>query len=231
MSDETVNPTEEIGSDTAKFAAVEAPAPDQGESTEPEPRRTFSFGQMLIDAGVLSHEQVDAVQQASQRERLPFGQVLVRDGLMVSRDLATLTALHLGLPLVDLRNETIDLDAVGRLPQEISQRYLVLAMRMTDSHLTVAMTDPSDFQTIQDLTTRTGLAIEPVIATPDDIQENIDLSYRAIEREAAQTMAADGDARPTADALRSSQPTEVVQAMLGRAPDERSSAICTRDVK
>lgn len=157
MSDETVNPTEEIGSDTAKFATVEAPAQEQEEGHEPERRRTFSFGQMLIDAGVLSNEQVAAVQQASQRERLLFGQVLVRDGLMVSRDLATLTALHLGLPLVDLRNETIELVVVGRLPQEIFQRYLVLAMRLTDSRLTVAMTDPFDFQTIQDLTTRTSV--------------------------------------------------------------------------
>ena len=225
MSDETVNPTEETGTDTARTAAVEASELDHEQDGGPERRRTFSFGQMLIDAGVLSQEQVDAVQQASQRERLPFGQILVRDGLMVSRDLATLTALHLGLPLVDLRNETIDLDAVGRLPQEISQRYLVLAIRLTDSRLTVAMTDPSDFQTIQDLTTRTSCTIEPVIATPDDIQENLDLSYRAIEREAAQTFASGDGGRPTADTLRNSQPTEVVEAMLNRALQDRASDV------
>jgi hypothetical protein len=42
----------------------------------------------------------------------------------------------------------------------------------------VAMTDPTDLQLLQDLAARNGYTIEPVIATAEDIQEQIDLSYR-----------------------------------------------------
>ncbi|MCH8206200.1 MAG: hypothetical protein IH956_04270, partial [Chloroflexi bacterium] len=136
--------------------------------------RISPFGQMLVEAGVMSEEQVGRALEAAQREREPLGQILVRDGLIMSRDLATLTALHLGLPLVDLRNEEIEPEAVVLLPQDIARRYLVLAIKQSDSRLTVAMTDPTDLQAIQDLTTRTGYTIEPVIAAAEDIQENID---------------------------------------------------------
>ena len=171
----------------------------------------------------MSAEQITKAQEAAQRERQPLGHILVRDGLVLSRDLATLTALHLGLPMVDLRSETVELDAVRLLPQDIARRYLVLPVRQTDDRMTVAMTDPTDLQTIQDITTRTGLTIEPVIATPEDIQENIDISYRAAEREAAQSASGVGqaDGRPSAEALRNTQPTEVVQTLLVQALKER----------
>ena len=200
------------------------------EETEQPPKqarraRRSSFAQMLVDSGVLSEENVDNAHEAAQRERLPLGQVLVRDGLVLSRDLATLTALHLGLPMVDLRNETVEPEAVMLLPVDIARRYLVLAVRQTGNRLTVAMTDPTDLQAIQDLTTRTGCTIDPVIATPDDIQENIDLSYRAIERQAATALTEDGSARPTADALRNSQPAEIVQTLLVQALQDRASDI------
>ena len=192
MNEQQLNPVDGNGaagegSDTligsaAMASEVEAPVDDS-----PAPAKPFSFAQMLVEAGVLSAEQIEKAQEAAQRERLPLGQVLVRDGLILSRDLATLTVLHLGLPMVDLRNETIDPAIVVLLPQEIARRYLVLPVRESDGRLTVAMTDPTDLQTIQDLTTRTGRKIDPVIATPEDIQENIDLSYRAAEREAQQS--------------------------------------------
>ena len=57
-------------------------------------------------------------------------------------------------------------------------KYLVLAVRKNESHLTVAMTDPTDLQLLQDLAARTSYIIDPVIATSEDILEHIDLSYR-----------------------------------------------------
>ena len=100
---------------------------------------------MLLDAGILSAEQVEIAQEAARRERVPLGQILVRDGFVVSRDLATLTALHLGLPMVDLRGENIEPSTVTLLPAEIARRYLVLPIRQSEDRLTVAMTDPTDY--------------------------------------------------------------------------------------
>ena len=158
--------TGSAGTSTASIPVVRAEKEESSEGLRH--LRPYSFAQMILDAGVLSAEQISKAQEAAQREREPLGHILVRDGLVLSRDLATLTALHLGLPMVDLRSETVELDAVRLLPQDIARRYLVLPVRQTGDRMTVAMTDPTDLQTIQDITPRTGLTIEPVIAPPEE---------------------------------------------------------------
>jgi competence protein ComGC len=159
-------------------------------STQTEPRpvsepagraRGFSLAQMLVEGGILSSDQVNRAQEEARRERLPLGQILVRDDLVASRVLATLTALHLGLTMVELRAETIDRAAVRMVPEDVARKYMVLALNQKDGHLTVAMADPTDLQLLQDLAARTGRIIDPVVTTGEDIQEHINLYYRLSE--------------------------------------------------
>jgi len=112
--------------------------------------------------------------------------------LVLSRDLAALTAVHLGLTMVDLRSQEIDRKATALLTEEMARRYVALPVRRDDGRLVVAMTDPTDLQLLQDLAVRTGCIIEPVIATPEDILEHVDISYRLTE-EAGEGEAGSGD--------------------------------------
>lgn len=188
--------------------------------------RTFSLAQMLVDTGILQSNEVVQAQQTAWEERQPLGRVLVREGLVLSRDLATLTALNLGLPMVDLRNQTIEPEAVGLIPEDTARKNMVLGLTRSDGHLVVAMTDPTDLQLLQDLATRTGCAIDPVISTQEDIQEHVDLSYRLTQPLVAETKA---DAQPaerlTARLLRDALPAEVIQMLLRQALQDRASDI------
>lgn len=194
---------------------------------QPQRVRTFSLSQMLVEAGLLSAEHVAAAQEKARLEKLPLGRILVRDGMVLPRDLAELTSLNLGLTMVDLRSQTIDPQAVALLPEEIARKYLVLPIRTGDGRLTTAMTDPTNLQVIQDLTVRTGSTIEPVIATPQDILEHIDLSYRLTqqltEAPAEGTEAPGG--RVTAKLLSDARPAEVIDLLLRQALHDRASDI------
>jgi type II secretory ATPase GspE/PulE/Tfp pilus assembly ATPase PilB-like protein len=151
----------------------------------------------------------------------------VRDGLILSRDLATLTAVYLGLTMVDLRSETIDPKAISLTPEDVARKCLVFAIRKNESHLTVAMTDTTDLQLLQDLAARTGYTIEPVITTSEDIQEQIDLSYRltqSLKVEDSQELTHPGE-RVTAKHLREALPTQVISMLLGQALQDRASDI------
>ena len=224
MGDTGTDATSEPGSDIASHSSA---TPNRVERTTGR-QRPVSFSQMLIEAGILSTQQVERVSESAHRERVPLGQVLVRDGLVLSRDLAILTALHLGLPMVELRAETIEQEAVALLPIDTARKYLVLPLRRNGHELTVAMIDPMDLRTLQDLTSRTGCAILPVIATPEDIEEHIELAYRIAERQVAQSLA-DGDEavgrRVTAEVLKGFQPTEVLNLLLERALQDRASDV------
>ena len=189
--------------------------------------RGFSLAQMLVEGGILSSEQVNRAQKDARRERLPLGQILVRDDLVASRVLATLTALHLGLTMVELRSETIDREAVRLVPKEVARKYMVLPVNQRDGHLTVAMTDPTDLQLLQDLAARTGRNIDPVVTTTEDIQEHIDLYYRLSE--ALETGAPGEDGQPvgrvTARSVREAGPAQVINLLLRQALQDRASDI------
>ena len=202
-------------------------SPDSGE--EPARRyRPASLGQMLIDAGILTPEEVTNAQETGWKERLPLGRVLVKEGMVLSKDLATLTALHLGLAMVDLRTEKIDPASVAAIPEDVAHRYLVLPISRTEERLTVAMTDPTDLQVLQDLSSRTGYTIDPVITTEEDLQEHIDRAYRITAQPLSGARSGDADlsgGRLTAQTLRASGPSEVINLLLHQALQDRASDI------
>jgi type IV pilus assembly protein PilB len=157
---------------------------DQPEvSLDPPARsRKLTFAEALVDAGMLPTEDVGKAQTASNREEISLPRILSRDGFIVSRDLAAFMALQLGLTMVDLRSENLDPEVVHLLPQDIALRYTVLALRRDDGAITVAMADPTDLQTLQDLTARTGFRIDPVVAEDQELQEHIAIAYRLERR-------------------------------------------------
>ena len=190
--------------------------------------RPVSLGQMVIDAGILNADEVASAQETAWKERLPLGRVLVKEGMVLSTDLATVTALHLGLALVDLRSEKIDPASVAQIPEDVARRYLVLPISRTGDRLTVAMTDPTDLQVLQDLASRTGYAIDPVITTEEDLQEHVDRAYRITAQPLSGVQASDMDlseARLTAQTLRESGPSQVINLLLQQALQDRASDI------
>ena len=152
--------------------------PDSDDGSSVPVERSLSFAEMLVEAGMISSEDIEKAKEAARRQGIPLPRVLVRDGLVVPRDLAAFTALHLGLTMIDLRGETFDPETVGLIPEEVARQYTVLAIRREDDRLQVAMVDPTDFTAIQDLTARTAFKIEPLVATDQELLENIDVAYR-----------------------------------------------------
>ena len=183
---------------------------------------------MLVQAGMLSLQDVKKAQEAARRESIPLPRILVRDGLVVARDLAAFTALHMGLTMVDLRGENFDPETVGLIPEDVSRRYTVLALRRDDGRLHVAMSDPTDFRAIQDLTASTGFKIEPLVATDQELQENIDVAYRIVRKHHADLEREQGEAdaeRVTAGDIREAQPARIVNLLLLQAQTDGASDI------
>jgi type II secretory ATPase GspE/PulE/Tfp pilus assembly ATPase PilB-like protein/RNA polymerase subunit RPABC4/transcription elongation factor Spt4 len=62
------------------------------------------------------------------------------------------------------------------IPKEVCEKNFLVPLKKTDSKLIVAMADPSDFNKVDDLKFITGLTIQPVVASQQDIiQKLIDI--------------------------------------------------------
>ena len=204
-------------------------APD---GKEPHPHHLHplhepSLDQMLVESGLLSEREAAEAREVARREGLGLERVLVRDGLILSRDLGALLALHLSIPMVDLGSQTIDDEALRLFPEDVARKYLVLPVKSEGGGLTVAMPNPLDFAARHDLTVLTGSAIEPLIATPEDILEHIDIAYRLTEglTEGPSGSEAVTSEKVTAKVLRTSAPAQVIDLLLHQALQDRASDI------
>lgn len=221
---------EKIDPQTSEDGSNGSEAPESNGSVDSRAgfSRPVSLGQMVIDAGILNADEVANAQETAWKERLPLGRVLVKEGMVLSTDLATLTALHLGLAMVDLRSEKIDPASVSQIPEDVARRYLVLPISRTEDRLTVAMTDPTDLQVLQDLASRTGYTIDPVITTEEDLQEHVDRAYRITAQPLSGVQSTEADlsqGRLTAQTLREAGPAQVINLLLQQALQDRASDI------
>ncbi len=214
------------GADAALHASmpVRRPSPSLGTGSK---SRAVSLASMLVRAGVTTEAQIARAQDIARRDHLPLSRALVQEGLVLSMELAIMTAAYMGVAMVDLRGEDIEPEAVSLLPEQLATRYVALPIRMSGDYLTVAMTDPTDLRVLQDLSIRTGYRIEPVVATMESIIEHIDLTYRSAR---VTTHDAEGDggiapvrSRVTAGTLREAAPSEVVDLLVRQAIQDRAS--------
>ncbi len=144
--------------------------------TEKETRK--DLGKMLIEAGLLNDEQLKRVMELQHKGGERMERILLQQRLITPQQLAFFVSLQLGVPFVNLKKEGIRPEALKLIPEAVARKYGVIPVDTTDGVLVVAMEDPKDIQTIEDLSAVTMRRIEPVLSTFQDIQEMIDLNYR-----------------------------------------------------
>jgi type IV pilus assembly protein PilB len=170
-------------SDIGAPTAESAPA-DPAEQTSSEPaanssglypphrtgRSTRMIGEVVVDLGFADRETVDeAVEQARMQGR-PTGLVLVEQGVLRHDQLARVVAERFGLDYVDLAIFDLDMGAVNLLNPEASKRYQAVPIGFTDDGtLLLAMADPTNVLTIDDVAMMTGRRVRPVAASVEDL--------------------------------------------------------------
>ncbi|MBU6500667.1 MAG: Flp pilus assembly complex ATPase component TadA [Patescibacteria group bacterium] len=132
----------------------------------PEPQ----LKRILIDDKLITSERFDALLDEAERKNQSILDVLVAQGIVDANYLGNLVADALGVGRVDFSNIAIDKELVQLIPEQTSrQRQAILFRREPDGIIDVAMTDPSDLETIEFLTQRLKTKIKPFLATTDDL--------------------------------------------------------------
>ncbi len=135
------------------------------------------LGEILLDRKVLSRDVLELVLDREAREGVPMTNLLVREGLVSERDIISAYADQAGIPFVDLAVAPVRFDAVGRLPEEVARRYkAVLVERRADGVL-VAMENPGDLDSINEISAAIDEQVSPAIAVRTDLLEQIELIY------------------------------------------------------
>jgi general secretion pathway protein E len=129
-------------------------------------------GSILVKRGLLTTQQLSQLRQdRPEATRLDVAAV---DSGLVSEE-AALRALgdEVGIPFVDLEQQTIDLSLLRGFPLKLIHRHALFPIQRQNGTLTVATSDPFDLYPLDELSATTGLTIEPVLAQREQIARQI----------------------------------------------------------
>lgn len=134
-------------------------------------------GLQLVDAKVISSDDLSQALDIQQGEGGRLGSILVRMGVLSESTLLEFLSQHYGVATVELSTCSIDGNLRGLVPYDVVRRHLVLPVRKTTSRLSLAMADPTNASLLDDLRFRTGLHIIPMVATESDLRIAISHVY------------------------------------------------------
>ena len=135
------------------------------------------IGECLIQAGLITEEDLGIALTEHKRTGERLGVVLVRMNLATEKQIAKALAFQLGFPYINLAENPPDPSAVVLIPKEVALKRVCIAVRLEKNLLTVAMSDPLLFSLVQDLEFQTGYRIKQVVATRGDINDAIETGY------------------------------------------------------
>jgi len=146
---------------------------EQPENPTPPPSRKGRIGDLLLEQGLLSEQQLNEALAQQRATGKMLGEMLVEEKVISSSMLVKTLARSLDVPGCQLRHGLIDPALLSLIGDEEAERLKVIPMFKVHDTLTIAMAEPQSLPTIDRLKTLTGLKIRPVLALENEIIEYI----------------------------------------------------------
>ncbi len=146
-----------------------------------DPRRKLRLGELLVQQGLLSVDQLRIVLTEQKRQNIPIGRLLVQLGFVSEDVIRDVMARRIGQESIDLAQVVVDAEALSLVPEAFARRNRVLpiAYEAQKNLLTLATTDVFKVVVLDQLRANLGgrVEIHTLLATEAQIEESIDKFY------------------------------------------------------
>ena len=127
------------------------------------------LGEMLLDAGLLTEEQLGQALADTKKSELRLGQVLNRQGVVSEAQIIDVLSEQLRVDKYHPDKYPVDLGLAGVIPADIAHRDMVAPLKKKGDLLTIAMIDPLDIKALDTIEVLTNAEVEPVICTEQEL--------------------------------------------------------------
>ncbi len=199
--------------------------------TNPQAKR--HIGQILIDQGILTEDQLRIALLEQMKSHLPVGRLLVQLGFVSEATLRDALSEKLGLQSVDLAHIIVDPAALKMLPRDLARRFRMfpVALDRAARKFIIALADTNDIVAIDQLRAQLkgDLEVELRLAGDSEIERAIEHYYGhefSIDGILREIETGEVDYASIADDDEYSQPVvRLISALLADAVDRGASDI------
>jgi len=135
------------------------------------------IGQLLIQKGLITINQLDKALKEQEKTGLLLGTILVKLGYIDKGRLFNVLSDQFGAKYVKLKNIKIPHETIEQIPAKFATHYKLIPIKFEDNAITVAMANPLDIHTLDDLKLLLKKDIHTVLSSEDEIIEAIKRYY------------------------------------------------------
>lgn len=138
------------------------------------------LGEMLIEAGIIDELQLTAALGQQRQWGGKLGSILIKMGFVTEKSLSFVLEKQLGVKCISIEGMEIPRKALHAVKLDIAKKYCIMPLDLDKNILSIAIADPTDVKTLDDLSFMLGVRINPVLAFESDIKKAIAQHYEGV---------------------------------------------------
>jgi len=167
-----------VGSVMLRFFQEDETSQRKDAENSTAPPCVQKLGACLVEAGII--DEMTLLGALGEDEKSPtIDQMLIDLGLLDDDNRARALSRQLKLPFISLKERELPQQVTSLVTAEVARTHVVVPVELAGAKLLVAMADPLDSSAIQVLRLTTGMGIEVLVASREDILEAIVRYYPA----------------------------------------------------
>lgn len=130
------------------------------------------LGKILVEMGKAEKNEIKKALKIQKKEPgKKLGEILVEEGFLSPQDVTEGLAKQFEMEYVDVTSINVPREALDVVPEEVAREYNVLPVDFDGKEVTVALSDPLDFTTLDNLRFVLDCQIEGALTTPEDLEK------------------------------------------------------------
>ena len=172
----------------------------------------------LVQAGKLTSQQAETLHKQALIDKTPFIDVLLGSGNMDSRSLAIFCSETFGYPLIDFGAFNLHFLPENIIDLKLMEKQRVVALAKRGNKVSVAISDPTNTQTLDQIKFQTELTVEPVIAEHPVLLQLIEKLGQNASQNLDELIGDDLDIDFSEEDMSASGPSEAASGDIDDAP-------------
>ena len=141
--------------------------------------KKLRIGEMLVEAGILSRQQLEEALNAQLIYGGKLGTNLVEHGFVTEEFLTSFLSKQCNVPAMDAKDlEDIPAEVIAMVPRELAERHRVIPFKRDKRRLDVVLLDPTNLKAIDELSFKSGLLIRPYVGPEVLIARGLERYYQ-----------------------------------------------------
>jgi len=135
------------------------------------------LGDLLVRAGIIDCSGLSRAQEVQEKEGISLSKALAKLGLADEESMGAAIAKTMQLESLGAELPEISAEVAALLPSDFCRKRTVVPLTLQGNTVRLAIADPMDYSTTQDVEFRTGRRVIAVVASQTQIQSLIHQTY------------------------------------------------------